>query len=338
MKNPVRIILVLLITVFFLIVALKDLDYSYFWEALRTAHWVYFVGVIVCYLLTHSVRTLRLWVLLGKKGTYVSFFSINTIGFLAINVIPMRLGEMVRPYLLLEKEKISFSKGIAAIFLERLLDMCMLLVMLFGLTWFVTLPENGVLIGGIDVVSVGQKAIGFMVAMGIFCGAIMVGFASSITPLIRKLPAGDVLAAFVESFRDGLSTLFTNPLQAVYLFFLSAVVWLITITAVWFALAAFPELPAGFGPAWTVWSITLTGMIVAPTPGFIGVYEVFCSSALWLWGVEHSLATTFALALHCSQLGFTIVMGVIFLIYEGLALQTVVSASQSLDLDTESKT
>jgi glycosyltransferase 2 family protein len=336
MKNSVRIILVLLITILFLFVALKDLEYSHVWEALRTAQWEYFIAVIGCYLLTHSVRTLRLWVLLDKKCTYISLFSINTIGFLAINVIPLRIGEMVRPYLLLEKEHIAFSKGIAAILLERLLDMLMLLIMLFGLTWFVSLPEKGVLISGVDIISVGQKAIGLMVITGIICGGAMVVFGDKIFPLIKKLPAGESIAAFSQSFREGLSGLFTNPLQALYLLLLSAVVWLITIGAVGFAMAAFSGIPVGIGPAWTVWSITLTGMIVAPTPGFIGVYEVFCAAALWLWGVDHTLATTFALALHFSQLSFTIVMGVFFLVYEGLVLRTVVSASQSLEVEKES--
>ena len=136
---------------------------------------------------------------------------------------------------------------------------------------------------------------------------------------------------FILSFREGLQSLFTNPVQAFYLLFLSCLVWLITIGAVGFALAAFDGIPTGIGPAWTVWSITLTGMIVAPTPGFIGVYEVFCSAALWLWGVDHTLATTFALALHASQLSFTIVMGVLFLVYEGIALRSLVTRSQEAE-------
>ena len=50
-------------------------------------------------------------------------------------------------------------------------------------------------------------------------------------------------------------------------------------------------------------------MVVAPTPGFIGVYELFCATALWLWGVDKVDGTAFALTLHASQLLFTIAIG-----------------------------
>ena len=328
MKNALRVSIVLLITIFFLVVALWGLDVHEAKEAILTAQWRYFIFVFGCYLLTHATRTLRLWVLLDKKGSFGTIFSINTIGFLAINVIPLRLGEMVRPYLLMEKVSIPFSKGLAAILLERLMDMFMLLIMLFGLTWFVELPEQGVQIGGIDIVSAGQKALAGMVLMGSVVGGGMVLIGERAFSPLRRLPNGEKLVGFALSFREGMSALFSRPLQALLLLGLSACVWATTISAVGFALAAFPSVPTGVGPAWTVWAITLSGMVVAPTPGFIGVYEVFCSAALWLWGVEHTVATTFALALHASQLSFTVVIGAFFLLVEGIALKSVVEASR----------
>ena len=330
MKTSLRIAVILMVTVLFLGIALWGISFEHAWLALQSAQWKYFLVVIACYLLTHTVRTLRLWVLLDKQGTFLSMFSINTIGFLAINVIPLRLGEMVRPYLLKEKSMVPFSKGFAAILLERLLDMCMLLIMLFGLTWFVELPDKGVLIGNIDIISTGQRAIGLMVLLGCIGGGGMVLLGERAFTVLHHLPKGKQLTQFALSFREGMAALFSNPIRAIYLFFLSALVWAITIAAVGFALAAFSGLPTGVGPAWTVWAITLSGMVVAPTPGFIGVYEVFCSAALWLWGVDATLATTFALALHASQLLFTIIMGVSFLIYEGIALRSIVEASQNV--------
>ncbi|MBK9643643.1 MAG: flippase-like domain-containing protein [Deltaproteobacteria bacterium] len=49
----------------------------------------------------HAVRTLRLRALIGEPLPFWPLFGINAIGFLAINVIPLRLGEFVRPTLLL---------------------------------------------------------------------------------------------------------------------------------------------------------------------------------------------------------------------------------------------
>ena len=70
-------------------------------------------------------------------------------------------------------------------------------------------------------------------------------------------------------------------------------------------------------------------MVVAPTPGFIGVYELFCATALWLWGVDKVDGTAFALTLHASQLLFTVTMGSIFVLREGINLRSVVTESRT---------
>ena len=102
--------------------------------------------------------------------------------------------------------------------------------------------------------------------------------------------------------------------------------------AIWFALLGFPDLPNSVGVVWSVWTITLVGMVVAPTPGFIGVYELFCATALWLWGVDRTDGTAFAMALHASQLLFTIAIGTVFILKEGFSLRTLVRDSRQ-DLD-----
>ena len=141
-----RLVIVFIVMLFFLGVALWGVDLQQIVEALMKVNWWIFAPVFLCYLCAHAARSLRIWILLGYPSTYYRMFAINTIGFLAINVVPLRLGEMVRPYLLTEREGIPFTRGLAAVLLERLLDMVMLLVMLIGLTWVVDLPDSGVLV------------------------------------------------------------------------------------------------------------------------------------------------------------------------------------------------
>ena len=235
---------------------------------------------------------------------------------------------MLRPYLLLEKEGIPFAQAMAAIILERWLDMCMLLLMLLGLGWFVQLPEQGLIISGIDIISAGQHLVFGSVILGSVLGTGLVLVPENLLSFFKKLPLGEKLYSFVLSFRMGMRTLFANPFLAAQLFLLSICVWGFTICSVYFALNAFPSIPNGISVAWSTWTITLVGMIVAPTPGFIGVYELFCSSALLLWEVPKTLGTSFALALHGSQLFFTIVLGIIFLFWEGFSLQALLRKSQ----------
>ncbi len=335
MSSSTRIIGVLILTIISMILAFKGLDFTEMWHSIQSANLWFFGLVCLGYLFTHSLRTLRLWLLIGGKGTFGSIFSINTIGFLAINVIPLRMGEFVRPYLLLEKENMPFGEAMVAIVLERWLDMCMLLIMLFGLGWFIELPD-GVVVNGIDILSVGQKTLGSLVVIGFIGLAILIWFGER---LLRpwESHSNAVLSKGIQFFlslREGAHRLFGNPILAIQAFGISMGVWAATMLSIWFALLGFPDLPNSVGVVWSVWTITLVGMVVAPTPGFIGVYELFCATALWLWGVDRTDGTAFAMALHASQLLFTIALGTIFILKEGVSLSRIVKDSRK-DLDSK---
>ena len=337
MTKSFRIVGVLILTLISMFFAFRGIDFSEMLSGLQTANLWYFGVVCLGYLGAHALRTLRLWLLIGYHASYGSIFSINSIGFLAINVIPLRMGEFVRPYLLAEKEDIPFGEAMVAIVLERWLDMIMLLIMLLGLGWFIDLP-NGVVVQGIDILAVGQKTLGTMVLLGFIGLAGLIAFGE---PILQPLKAHShpILSkgsSFVLSLREGAHRLFANPLLALQAFCISCAIWGTTMWAIWFGLLGFPDFPNTIGVVWSVWTITLVGMVVAPTPGFIGVYELFCSTALWLWGVDKVDGTAFALTLHASQLLFTIAIGSIFVLREGINLRNLVNNSRTeLDPDDD---
>lgn len=323
-----QLFIILLITLIFLIVALWGIDFSTVFQTILETDWIWFFIVQLCYVMIHTVRSVRLWLLVEKKASFLSIFSINTIGFLAINTIPLRLGEFVRPYLLMTKEDIPFAQGMAAIILGRWLDLCMLLLLLLGLGFLVEIPEQGLVFSGVDIISAGQHFVSTSVLLGSVLGMGLVILPEHFLFFLKKIPLGEKVFSFVVSFRGGMRTLFANPLLAIQLFSLSLVIWSLIVGSVYFALRAFPDIPESLPMAWSTWTITSIAMIVAPTPGFIGVYELFCSTALLLWEIPKVLGTSFALALHGSQLFFTLFIGAIFLLWEGISLRSLISQSQ----------
>ena len=304
------------------------LDWGMAWQSLSQAAWIWFAPMMVAYLLTHSLRTLRLWVLLGRQIDFMRVFAINTIGFLAINVIPLRLGEMVRPYLLFEREQHALGDALAAILLERLLDVLLLLIMLMGLTLWIELPVEGIQIQGVDVISATQKGAGVLLTVGLVGGTAAIIWAERFAGAVKQLPKGQAIFDFILRFRDGIGRLFTQPFQALFLLAVSASIWGSTIGAVACAMMAFDGIPVSLASAWSTWTITLCGMTAVPTPGFFGIYELSCAAALLLWDVEPNLATTFAVSLHIGQLIFTLVLGGLFLFLEGLSLRSLIRPAQ----------
>ena len=53
-----------------------------------------------------------------------TLFSTILIGFMANNVLPLRLGEFVRAYVIGRREKLSVSASFATIVIERVFDGC----------------------------------------------------------------------------------------------------------------------------------------------------------------------------------------------------------------------
>ena len=320
---------VFVLTFGFLVAALWGIDLPEVGSTLSAIHWGYLFPMWGLYLVGHTVRSWRFQLLIGEPVLLKRVFAVNSIGFLAINVVPLRLGEVVRPYLLMERDGIPMGRGLAAVAMERLLDMIMLLFLLAGMSWFEGLPEEGVVVAGVEIISTGQRLAGVAVVVGLsgilglwFCGSRLIRF-------VEGLPVVGRLAPALSTFRDGLVALLVNPLRGLLLLLLSVVVWGITIAAVAVVMAAFPGVPVGLAEAWSTWTLTLAGMTAVPTPGFFGAYEAFCSAALWLWGVDGTVARTFAVVLHLGQFSFTVAMGGSFLLLEGYSLRQVVRGGLS---------
>jgi len=327
---------VLLVTVLFLGLALGGVDVDHALEAVSSFSVVVLVPMALCYLSAHALRAWRLQILLHGEGTaprYSRVFSINTVGFLAINVMPLRLGEMVRPYLLWEREKVPLGSALAAVLMERLLDLMALLVMLFGLGFAVDLPADGLTVQGIDLVGAGQKTIGALVGIGVAGTVVVVVVGEPILQWVRRLPLGDRIAGLAGRFRDGLLALARRPLRLLLLLSITTGVWALTLGGVLSVMVGFTGIPATLGSVWATWTATITGMTLIPTPGFFGAYELFCSRALWLFDVDSDVAKAFAVVLHLGQLGFTIAIGAIFLAVEGLSLRDLVRPVEGPGVD-----
>lgn len=128
-------IVVSVVAVYFFIARLKNP--AEMWKTLREAR----VGLVLLAALVNFTffftRSLR-WQLFLRPTRAVGYwpvFRATCIGFMANNLIPARVGEIARPYILHRKEHIPFTKVLAtSVGLERPFDMVGL-VLLMLLTW-----------------------------------------------------------------------------------------------------------------------------------------------------------------------------------------------------------
>ena len=93
----------LAITVAFIWLVIRDVDFSLVVATIREANWLLLVGLSVpSYLLIVLLRAMR-WRHLADPVQPIAIqplFRATAVGFMANNIFPLRLGEVIRPWYL----------------------------------------------------------------------------------------------------------------------------------------------------------------------------------------------------------------------------------------------
>ncbi|OGP53798.1 MAG: hypothetical protein A2Y65_12630 [Deltaproteobacteria bacterium RBG_13_52_11] len=294
----------------FVYLTFKGVDLKEVLAGLRNKSYEFLLPVAAVFILTQIIRSLRWGAILSpiKVINQRVLFPITSVGFMAIIVAPMRLGEIVRPYLINVKESVPLGSGIATILIERTMDLLMLLLFLFVIISQVSLPpwiaRSGTVLLGIILF-----AFLFIILFLVFPEKIK-KFFSPITKLFsRRVEKG--FEAFIENIGAGFRVI-SSIGKFTKVFLLSFLVWLLSALAV-YLLFFFYKLPLGVMAAFTVTTITALGISLPAAPGFIGNFQFACIVALSFYGVARNEAFAFAMVYYFTGIGVNIVLGLIFL-------------------------
>ena len=99
------------------IVIVFTFDWRTVASELRSFDYVYLVPALALYITGFVFRGFRWQCMLAplKRVSFKSSFSVVMIGFMANNILPLRMGELVRAWAIKRKEGISGSAGFATI-------------------------------------------------------------------------------------------------------------------------------------------------------------------------------------------------------------------------------
>ena len=118
-------------------------DVGRMFEALSGANYWFTIPAVGMYLVSVYFRSLRWTVMLRhlKPVTTARLFPVVTIGYMANNLLPMRLGELVRSYYVGEREGINKAAALVTVLVERVFDALTLLFFVAVVALFV--PVTG---------------------------------------------------------------------------------------------------------------------------------------------------------------------------------------------------
>jgi uncharacterized protein (TIRG00374 family) len=270
----------------------------------------YVVIFIFLVILMQWMRSYRWGVILQplEKIDQLSLFSVTSVGFLAISAIPARIGELARPYLIAKRSSIKMSSALGTIIVERILDSFSVLAIAVIVLLLNDLPSW----------MIKSSVLLFILTLLMFCCIVGLIWRREtalriINRILSKLPGkfAHKIDELIHRFIDGFQII-ANIRLLLYLFFLSAIIWLLDVLAIYLLLSAFGfTLPAM--AAFMVMIILIVGIAVPTAPGFIGSWHFSCILALGLFGIAKTEALSFAVVYHFLSIVIVVALGVIFL-------------------------
>jgi hypothetical protein len=316
-----------LISAFFLWLALRSLKLADVWSAMKTANYGWLLPGIAVYFVAVWARAWRWHYLLRplKSISTPSIFPVVAIGYMGNNIYPARAGEVLRAYMLRRKEGVPVSASLATIVVERIFDGVVMLMFVFvNLHGLARLTHASGFAGSIQSVAlIGTAA--FFAALVVFLLAAMFPHQSLglyhrfAAPLLPERFRSKITGMLV-SFWTGLESL-RSPRSIFMVFLTSVVIWLLETGKYWFVMHAFDfsGYGGGFFGLMLMNGIVNLATTLPAAPGYVGTFDAPGIAVLTAYGVAPPIAAGYTLTLHAALWLPITLLGAYYMAREGLS-------------------
>ena len=287
-------------------VLLKQVSTRELARNIRAADPLWLLGACLLTVAGYWFRAVRWGEILSPEARVPKgrLFATTMVGFLAINVLPARLGEVVRAYALARSERIKTGTVLGSVVIERIFDLVALagfwaLSLLFAPypSWFRWS---------------GYVTIGLSVAVTFVLWLLHAGhydtdsLASRLKSLLPRWLTGPVEGP-VASFAAGLQVL-GKPSTMGSSAILTLIMWVVT-GAVFLFVGQSMRLSLPLWSPFLLSFIVCVAIMVPSSPGFIGVLEGSCVVGLSLLGVDAARGLAYGVLYHITQIVPLVVLG-----------------------------
>ena len=338
------------VSVVLLLILVYRVDIGEIKDALRGAYYYLLAPSIVVYFLAVFFRAVRWRYLLAPIGEYsVSrLYPVVVIGYMANNLLPVRLGELVRSYYLSRREDVNASSALATVAVERIYDGITLLAFAaLSAPWLLLLGEfdssgnvsrttGAIFLAGIVIVFASILTVFTLLSSS-------PAFANRAEKWLNIIPSGPrpKVKMIFRTFVAGLAIL-NSPSKHVFLFIYSLPIWLLE-GSMYFMLAYSFGIDDHFDSVGVlllvVLLLTSTSNLATSIPsaiGGIGPFEIVAQQTLLALGVGASLSGAYSGFVHLVALWLPVnIAGLLLLWKNNLSLRALSIASRSKDVTTD---
>ncbi len=316
MGRRITILIGLLLSALFLYLAVRGVDLHKMVRTLARTNLWYMPPCLALTMIAFWLRSLRWRYLLHSVRPIPQsiLFPATMIGFLANNLLPARLGELVRAHVAGRRARISRSAALASIVVERIFDLFTLLA-LFAVIVAVTRFPGGLEKVATLVFVIGLLALTLILIWNRYPGPV-------VRWILRVVPTRGRarVAALAADFGEGLRV-FDRASHILVVCLLSVAMWISIVIVSLFSIVSLgirvPEPQAAMVSLVAICLVTM----VPSAPGFIGTLQGAGTAALLAFGVPKEQGLAFTIVYHATQWIPTNVVGAAFLLHEGLSLR-----------------
>ena len=302
-KKNISIILGWIITILILVYIATQLDFSKFLEHLKKVSLFDLFILTIIYLIGFVIRGIRTKLMLPSLNFKQALGGIF-LGYAANNILPARLGEVLRAQVIGKHSSISRSTTLSNILVERILDGVAIVTLLFWGSMALELPlwANKL------------KYVG----LAIFSIAILGLFLANFLNLKYKFKFPDnFIGNFIKNFLEGFRLSLKTPKTFLYILFLSIFIWGFESLMFYYGFVIF-DLPKSFHLACFVLGTVNLAALIPSSPGAVGVFEGTAIKTLEIFSISMPLALAYSSVVHACQLIPVIFIGIGFMKYFGL--------------------
>jgi uncharacterized protein (TIRG00374 family) len=335
-KNTIRIGASLAVGILLLVILIWYTGIDKIGEAIGTASPLWLAAAALIILPMYLLRAIRWKLLLApvKKTVRVSntFWS-TAVGFMVNTLVPIRLGEFVRAYILGEKEGTGFAPSFSSIVVERTLDLIGLLSI--GVVTMLMVSAQGglssIVVDIFTAVAVLIAAILAIIIIGIkkedFIIRLLKGTTAKI-PYVKKHT--DRIADFASSLIKGLQGLSQNPKMFAANISLTWILWLTSAFGIYLTFEAF-NYPIPFVAAILGGVLMSVSHILPATPGYVGSYEAFWVLIFTLLGgTQTDLLLAMGVISHLVGVLPIVIVGCISVVWLGASFEEIFTFKKHL--------
>ncbi len=311
----------IVISVLSLVWVFSKIDLVLLMRTFKQIRFWWLIPMVLVYLANFIIRGLRWRIMLYplKPISWRSASEVIVIGYMANNILPARLGEFVRAYVVGKKEGLSKAGALGSIAVERIFD-GLVLVGIFAIMGLVSPFEPN----SMDII----RNVGISAAF-IFCIALSLvliarlrrSWIETLTTAITK-NLSQKLSQNVKSVVSNIldAVLFLRVDKTLPLFLLlSILVWMIEGSIFWMGLAAFNLDPDPRIAYFTLGFVNL-GLLVPSAPAYVGIFQSCNALAFSFFDLSKNVALAYSITIHALMVVPITILGLFFINFYGMSL------------------